>query len=266
MYFSVNWVRRIKGFQQHGPNQSSVKSSPRRSFFVIHNDNSPKNGIKFRYSSILNWILFFKRLNFLKYIDTLELGSTEDRPKYGMELTNKTSFKISCELTINILYVVAINANLFLKFLSLLFLYCLWLFYIDIKLACLNLAKDFSSRVFNLGIFHNHLEKRENKYPKGKWLWRCPEMSRNAGGYRVWQIYIHLVLTRSHVALENEGWKQLHLGLVDMFMAKLKCNLVSCNLLADYHRTFEWKFDRRQISKDRRVKQNIHHGHRWITT
>ena len=46
----------------------------------------------------------------------------------------------------------------------------------DIKLACLNLAKDFSSRVFNLEIFPNHLEKRENKYPKGKWLWRCPEM------------------------------------------------------------------------------------------
>ena len=46
----------------------------------------------------------------------------------------------------------------------------------DIKLACLNLAKDFSSRVFNLGIFPNHLEKHENKYPKGKWLWRCPEM------------------------------------------------------------------------------------------
>ena len=101
MYFSVNWVRRIEGFQQHGPNQSSVKSSLRRSFFVIHNDNSQKNGIKFRYSSILNWILFFKGLNFLKYIDTLELGSTEDRPKYGMELTNKTSFKISCELTIH---------------------------------------------------------------------------------------------------------------------------------------------------------------------
>ena len=46
----------------------------------------------------------------------------------------------------------------------------------DIKLACLNLAKDFSWRVFNLGIFPNHLEKRENKYPKGKCLWRCPEM------------------------------------------------------------------------------------------
>lgn len=102
MYFSVNWVRRIEGFQQHGPNQSSVKSSPRRSFFVIHNNNSQKkNGIKFRYSSILNWILFFKRLKFFKYIYTLELGSTEDRLKYGMELTNKTSFKISCELTIH---------------------------------------------------------------------------------------------------------------------------------------------------------------------
>ena len=46
----------------------------------------------------------------------------------------------------------------------------------DIKFACLNLTKDFSSRVFNLGILHNHLEKRKNKYPKGKWLWRCPEM------------------------------------------------------------------------------------------
>ena len=73
-----------------------------------------------------------------------------------------------------------------------------------------------------------------------------------SGGYRVWQIYIHLVLTRSHVALENEGWKHLHLGLVHMFMAKLKCNLVSCNLLAitwhsnenltddKFQRTAEW--------------------------
>ena len=113
MYFSLNWVRRIEGFQQQSPNQSSVKSPPRRSFFLIHNDNSQKNwlrqfffsdlkkGIKFRYSSILNWILFFKRLKFLKCIDTLELGSTEDRSKYGMELTNKTSFKISCELSIH---------------------------------------------------------------------------------------------------------------------------------------------------------------------
>ena len=112
MYFSLNWVRRIEGFQQQSPNQSSVKSPSRRSFFLIHNDNSQKigfasffsdlkKGIKFRYSSILNWILFFKRLKFLKCIDTLELGSTEDRSKYGMELTNKTSFKISCELSIH---------------------------------------------------------------------------------------------------------------------------------------------------------------------
>ena len=151
----------------------------------------------------------------------------------------------------------------------------IWIFYMDIKFACLNLTKYFSSRVFNLGILHNHLEKRKNKYPKGKWLWRCPEMpeERNyhvsvpSGGYRVWKIYIHLVLTRLHVALENEGWKQLQLGIVDMLNGKLKGNLVSCNLLANYHMTtFEWKFDRRQISKDRPVKENIHHGHQWITT
>ena len=44
----------------------------------------------------------------------------------------------------------------------------------------------------------------------------------HSGGYRVWQIYIHLMLTHSHVALENEGWKQLQLGLVDMLMANWK--------------------------------------------
>ena len=51
------------------------------------------------------------------------------------------------------------------------------IFYTVIKFGCLNLAKDFSSQVFNLGIFHNHFEKRENKYAKGKWLQWYPEMA-----------------------------------------------------------------------------------------
>ena len=67
-------------------------------------------------------------------------------------------------IIINIIIIISIS------------LFVIWIFYMDIKLACLNLAKDFSSRVFNIGIFPNHIEKRENKYPKGKWLWRCPEM------------------------------------------------------------------------------------------
>ena len=57
-----------------------------------------KKGIKFGDWSVVNWTLFFKRLNFLKHLDTLEKGkmhinvicyfTTEDRPRYRMELTN----------------------------------------------------------------------------------------------------------------------------------------------------------------------------------
>ena len=130
MHFALNKVRRIVRFQQHSPNQTSFKSSPppptpsrdvsslyititrqnglRRIFFFF---GEVKKGIKFRDWSVVNWTLFFKRLNFLKHLDILEKAkmhinviryfTTEDRPRYRMELTNKTSFKTICELSIH---------------------------------------------------------------------------------------------------------------------------------------------------------------------
>ena len=75
-------------------------------------------------------------------------------------------------------------------------------------------------------------------------------------GYRVWQIYIYTfgahTLTRctwKRRLKTAAAWTCRHVN------GKLKGNLVSCNLVANYHMTFEWEFDRRQISKHRRMKQ-----------
>ena len=126
-----------------------------------------KKGIKFGDWSVVNWTLFFKRLNFLKHLDTLEntlekgkmhinvirYYTTEDRPRYRMELTNKTSFKIICEFSIYTCCTLLLsNANLsFFSFF--LFLFMIWIFFMGTKFPCLNLAKYFSSWVFNFGIF-----------------------------------------------------------------------------------------------------------------
>ena len=126
MHFALNRVRRIVGFQQHSPSQTSFKSSPPSRdvsslYITITRQNGlcrssvffsgVKKGIKFRDWRVVNWTLFFKRLNFLKHLDTLEKGKmhinviryfkTEDKPRYRMELANKTSFKIICELSIH---------------------------------------------------------------------------------------------------------------------------------------------------------------------
>ena len=150
---------------------------------------------------------------------------------------------------------------IFFLFLSL-FFYCLW-FEFSIWILNsrrLNLAKDFSSRVFNLGIFHNHLEKRENKYSKGKWLWRCPEMPEERKlackhAQRGLSSVTHLHTFGAHT-LTRCTWKR-RLKTAAAWTCrhvngKLKGNLVSRNLVAitwysnenltndKFQRTAEW--------------------------
>ena len=69
-------------------------------------------------------------------------------------------------------------------------------------------------------------------------------------GYRVWQIYIYTfgahTLTRctwKRRLKTAASWTSRHVN------GKLKGNLVSCNLVANYHKTFEWEFDRRQFQR-----------------
>ena len=56
-----------KQFTFHDDAKSAKRAAPFLFFGV-------KKGIKFRDWSVLNWTLFFKRLNFLKHLDILEKG------------------------------------------------------------------------------------------------------------------------------------------------------------------------------------------------
>ena len=195
MHFALNRVRRIVGFQQHSPNQTSFKSFPPPSrdvsslYITITRQNGLcrlflcfffsglKKGIKLGDWSVVKWTFFLKRLNFLKHLDTLEKGkmhinvicyfTKEDRPRYRMELTNKTSFKIICELSIHLLVRCCYKTLIFLSFFFL-FLFMIWIFFMGTKFPCLNLAKDFSSWVFNFGIFFTIAKNPKIKTQKRK--------------------------------------------------------------------------------------------------
>ena len=192
MHFALNRVRRIVGFQQHSPpppppptsrDVSSLYITITRQKglcrFCVVFFSERKRALNFAIEPLSTGLFFFKSLNFLKHLDTLEKGkmcinviryfTKEDRPRYRMELTNKTSFKIICELSIHTSCTLLLYKTLiFLSFFLFFFLFVIWIFFMGPKFPCLNLAKDFSSWVFNFGIFFTIAKNPKIKTQKGK--------------------------------------------------------------------------------------------------